>query len=122
MDFDKCHLCRSWNPPYERDAATFDLKISTPKDRLSSTITVGLTSLKDQNNRTRDLEQWSRNGEIHLPKITKVCQIPDHNILEERKYGKHAVSLLLFMLQDPKLENQGTQSHSNTFPALQLIK
>ena len=107
MDFDKCHLCRSRNPPYERDAATFDLKTSTPKDRFSSTITVGLTSLKDPNNRTRDLEQWSRNGEIHLPKITKVCQVTDHNILEVRKYGKHAVSLLLFMLQDSKLENQG---------------
>ena len=82
-------------PPYERDAATFDLNTSSAKDRFSSTITVELTSLNDPNNRTRDPEKWSRNGEIHLPKITKVSlvyeDVPDHNLLEVRKFGKHAV-------------------------------
>ena len=72
MDFDKCHLCRSQNPPYERDAATFDLRSHSVKGRFSSTITVGLTTFEGLHGETRTLRKWSRSGEIYLPKITMV--------------------------------------------------
>ena len=70
MDFDKCHMCRSQNPPYERDAATFDLKTKSVQGRFSSTITVGLTSSGETCDETRS--EWSRSGEIYLPKINEV--------------------------------------------------
>ena len=73
MDFDKCHLCRSENPPYERDAATFDLKTSCIQTRFTGSIIVGLNTPTPRGSDKTSVE-WERVGEIKLLKTSKVCQ------------------------------------------------
>ena len=65
LDFDGCHLCRSQNPPYERDAATFDLKSDCHQREFTGTITVTFYPNGSQEN---EAESWSREGEIYLPR------------------------------------------------------
>ena len=70
MDFDKCHLCRSQNPPYERDAATFDLKSDTCQKEFTGTIRVQIHTSGSLETEA-EAEGCGRKGEIYLPKKSK---------------------------------------------------